>query len=383
MKYKRISADCHLDLGWLPSELFVSEASSALKDRMPYVVDSPDGPAWTTKRGAHLGLTKAVGVVGRKYRKGAQHRFDVMAQTGIYEDGARGINRVGDPHLRIKDMERDGVDAEVIYGVLAVATTIDDDEAASEMMGIYNTWLKDFCSHYPDRHIGLACIPTYSVEAAVKEVYRVAKLGLKGMEISTQWDSKPTWDPYWEPLWKAVSEVDLPIHFHAFPVMARGVLENAGARRPNATFVASAMFQVNLYNILAGMIGGTVLERYPNIRVAFAESGIGWIPYALDRMDFLWEDQESFRNMGLKLKPSEYWRRQCRGSFQYERVGSKMVHLIGAETLMWGSDFPHGDGVWPESDKYIKEQFDYLPAEQVRMITCDNAAKFYRLPVQA
>ena len=115
------------------------------------------------------------------------------------------------------------------------------------------------------------------------------------------------------------------------------------------------------------------------MRVAFAESGIGWIPYALDRMDFLWEDQASFRNIGLKLKPSEYWRRQCRASFQYERVGSKMVDLVGVETLMWGSDFPHGDGVWPESDKYIKEQFAHLPAEQVKMITCDNAVKFYRL----
>jgi predicted TIM-barrel fold metal-dependent hydrolase len=169
------------------------------------------------------------------------------------------------------------------------------------------------------------------------------------------------------------------VHFHAFPVMARGVLENAGPLRPNATYVAQSLFQVNLFNIFAGLVAGTVFERYPNFRCAFAESGIGWIPYALDRMDLLWEEHAQFRNIGLKKKPSEYWRQQCKASFQYERVGSKLVDLIGAETLMWGSDFPHGDGVWPESDKYISEQFGHLPAEQVRMITCDNAVEFYRL----
>ncbi len=380
MKYNRISADCHLDLNWLPTDLFDSQAPAALKGRLPYVVDGPQGPMWTTKNNAPLGLTRGVGVIGKKFVPGMQHRFDVMATTGIYEDGAKGINRVGDPDLRIKEMERDGVDAEVIYGVLAVSTALNDPEASREMLRIYNTWLKDFCSHYPDRHIGLACIPTDDINDAVKEVHRVAKLGIKGIEIPCQWDTKPFWDPHWEPLWQAIDDVDLPVHFHAFPVMARGVLENAGALRPNATFVASTLFQINLFNLLASMIGGGVLERHPTLRVAFGESGIGWLPYALDRMDFLFDDQKQFRTMGVKLKPSEYWRRQCRASFQYERVGSKLVDMIGAETLMWGSDFPHGDGVWPESDKYIAEQFGHLPAAQQRMITCDNAAKFYRLP---
>lgn len=379
MKYNRISADCHLDIGWLPTDLFTSEAPAALKDRMPYVENRADGETWVTRSGAFLGLARAVGVVGKKWVKGQNHRFDVMATTGLYEDGARGISRVGDPHLRVKEMARDGVDAEVIYGVLAVATTIDDDEAAASMMKIYNTWLKDFCSHYPERHIGLACIPTYSIDEAVAEVHRVAKMGIKGLEIPCQWDTKPFWDPHWEPLWKAINEVDLPMHFHAFPVMARGVLENAGPLRPNATFVAQSLFQVNLFGLFAGLLGGNVFEKYPNIRVCFAESGIGWLPYALDRMDFLWEEHENFRNIGLRKKPSTYWRERCRASFQYERAGAKLVDMIGAETLMWGSDFPHGDGVWPESSKYIEEQFSYLPAGKQRMITCDNAVEFYRL----
>jgi len=120
-----------------------------------------------------------------------------------------------------------------------------------------------------------------------------------------------------------------------------------------------------------------VLERYPNLRIAFGESGIGWIPYALDRMDFEWDDR--FRDLGLTMKPSDYWRRQCKATFQFDRIGTKLIDEMGVETLMWASDYPHTDGVWPESSKYIEEQFGHLPADVVRKITCENAGKFYGL----
>src|SRR2546426_4167258 len=86
-------------------------------------------------------------------------RSDVMASTGLYEDGKKGLRRPTDPALRVKDMDRDGVDAEVIFGILGAATRLNDHEAANEMFRIYNDWLVDFCRHYPDRHIGLACLP--------------------------------------------------------------------------------------------------------------------------------------------------------------------------------------------------------------------------------
>ncbi len=167
MTYNRISADCHLDLIWLPPDLFVSEAPAALKDRMPYVADGPEGPRWIANNGATFGLAGGVGASGTKHVPGKQLRVDVMAATGLYEDGKKGIRRPGDPHLRIKEMDRDGVDAEVIYGILAAAAKLNDREASTEMLRIYNTWLSDFCRHYPDRHIGLACLPYGDIEAAV------------------------------------------------------------------------------------------------------------------------------------------------------------------------------------------------------------------------
>ncbi len=378
MRYTRISADCHIDLPWIPPDLFVSNASAALRDRMPHVAEGPDGPYWTSKNGGSFGLVCGVGPGGHKYVPGQHHRVDVMAATGLYEDGKHGIRRVTDPRLRARDMDRDGVQAEVIYGILGAATRLGDHEAASEMFRIYNDWLVDFCHHDPGRFVGLACLPYADIDAAVKEIHRVGKLGLRGMELSCSWDMEPMWHPVWEPLWQAVSDVRLPLHFHTFPALPPGVLDQQkGRTRRAAFFTVVSGFQMNLINILAAVIGSGVLERYPNIRIAFGESGIGWLPYALDRMDFEWEDR--FHDLGLTMKPSDYWRRQCRATFQFDRIGTRLIDDIGVETLMWGSDYPHGDGVWPESSKYIEEQFGHLPPDIVHKITCQNAGQFYGL----
>ena len=378
MNYTRISADCHIDLPMLAPDLFTSNAQAALKERMPYVTDGPDGPYWTSKNGGSFGLLNGVGPAGHKLVPGQNHRVDAMAATGLYEDGKKGRRHPTDPVLRAQDMDRDGVQAEVIFGILGAATRLNDRVAANEMFRIYNDWLVDFCKHDPARFIGLACLPYGDIDSAVQEIHRVAKLGLRGVELSCSWDMEPMWHPMWEPLWQAVHEVDLPLHFHTFPAVPPSQLDQAvGPTRRAAFFTVVSGFQMNLVNILAAVIGAAVLERYPNVRISFGESGIGWIPYALDRMDFEWEDR--FRDLGLTMKPSDYWRRQCKGTFQFDRIGTKLIEDMGVETLMWGSDYPHGDGVWPESSKYIEEQFGHLPADVTHKITCENAGKFYGL----
>ena len=378
MQYNRISADSHVDLCWMPPKLFVEEATPAMKARMPYVVDGPDGPYWTSKNGTSFGLKNGVGPAGAKYQPGRHARADLMAATNLYEDGKNDIRRISDPHLRLKDMLMDEVDAEVIYGILGAATKLADHEASTEMFRIYNDWLADFCSHYPERHIGLACLPYGDIDAARKEIHRVADTGLRGLELSCSWDMAPMYDPLWEPLWQAANEVGLPLHFHTFPAIDPAQLENLTpeTRRP-AFFTVVSGFQMNLVNIVAAIISGGVLERYPDLKVAFGESGCGWIPYMLERMDFEWEDR--FTDLPMSMRPSDYWKRQCKATFQFDKVGTNLIEEMGVETLMWGSDYPHGDGVWPESSRYIEEQFGHLPADTMRKITCENAGKFYGL----
>src|SRR5277367_3810270 len=377
MQYKRISADCHLDMPCMPPELFVENASRALKERMPYVTDGPDGPHWVAKNGADFGLVNGVGPGGAKYVPGQNYRVDIMHKAGLYDDAKKGKFRVRDPHLRLKDMMDDGVDAEIIFGVLGSTSKLNDKEASNELLRIYNDWLKEFCSHYPDRQIGLACLPYGDIDETVKEIHRVAKMGIKGLELSCSWDMEPMWHPIWEPLWKAVEDVQLPLHFHTFPTTSPRAREGvSGQVRRAAMFTGVSSFQMGLIHIIAALIGAGVLERHPRLKVSFGESGIGWLPYALDRMDFEYEDR--FRDL-IKMNPSEYWRRQCKATFQFDPTGTNLVDDIGVETVMWGSDYPHTDGVWPESSKHIKEQFAGLAPEVVHKITCENAGKFYGL----
>src|SRR5438105_9935750 len=130
MRYEVISADCHVDLCWLPTDLFTQNASPNLRERMPYVVEGPRGPMWTTKSGANLGRVNGMGSAGREYVPGKIHRADRMAATGLYDDGKKGIRRLTDPDLRVKDQDRDGVQAEVRYGVPGASSRPNDPGAA-------------------------------------------------------------------------------------------------------------------------------------------------------------------------------------------------------------------------------------------------------------
>ncbi|MFQ5764494.1 MAG: hypothetical protein ACE5GT_06160, partial [Rhodospirillales bacterium] len=159
MGYRVISADCHIDLIWLPPDLFTANARDGLKDRMPYVADGDKGPVWVSRNGAYFGLQNGMGSGGREYVPGQIHRSDRMAAEGLYDDGRKGIRRLTDPELRIKDQDRDGVQAEVLYGILGASQRLKDPDAATELMRIYNEWLADFCDTHPDRFAGLASIP--------------------------------------------------------------------------------------------------------------------------------------------------------------------------------------------------------------------------------
>src|SRR3989442_1644177 len=172
-----------------------------------------------------------MGSAGREYIPGRIHRSDRMAETGLYQDGKRGIRRITDPELRLTDQDRDGVQGEVLYGILGTTGRMNDPDAAVEVMRIYNKWLADFCATHPERYAGLASIPNHPLEAAVAEVERVAKRGvLRGLDLANSSDLKPLWDPYWNPLWEGIDASGLPLHFHTDP-MGIKLIADLGADR--------------------------------------------------------------------------------------------------------------------------------------------------------
>src|SRR5438309_7787507 len=371
MRYELISADCHVDLCWLPPDLFVQNASPDMRERMPRVVDGPKGPTWTTKAGANLGLACGMGSAGRQYVPGKIHRADRMAATGLYEDGKRGIRRLTDPDLRIKDQDRDGVQAEVLYGVLGASSRLNDSEAAVEVMRVYNEWLADFCSSHPDRFAGLASIPNNPIDAAIAEVERVAKRGAcRGLDIANSPDLKPLWDPYWDPLWEVVNASGLPLHFHTVggyvPDHIRKIVligsDPTRASLPDAPDVPLPVaraafavnitaFQLNMANVLTSMIFGGVLEHYPRIRLVLGESGIGWIPYVLWRMDAEWEDQ--FKDLSLTMARAKYGKGQAWPRYQTNPMAGSLLAELGPARARWGSNFRHPTASWQDSPESI------------------------------
>ena len=389
MEYHCISADCHIDIGWLPHDLFVSNASKEMKDRMPYVTDGPEGPMWVTKSGLNLGLANGKGVTstyasGRhRYVAGKEHRLDRMASTGLFSDATKGIFRPTTPELRVEDQNRDGIQAEVMYGLGRTGDRMnqkDPGPARLEFYRIYNDWLAHFCSYDRKRLVGLASIPSSDVNAAVAEIYRVAKLGVGGLDVANSYDMLPLWNPYWDPLWKAAADVNLPVHFHTIGPRPEAPVPEDLPKFYTQVHHATrgAGFQQYMSAILAAIINGGVLERYPTLRIVLGESGIGWIPYVLQRMDSQFEDRFK-ADLPLKMKPSEYWRRQCRATFQDDLVGILLLDVLGVETVMWASDYPHPDGVFPDSQEFIKRQFSHLPSATQRKLICENAGKFYGL----
>jgi predicted TIM-barrel fold metal-dependent hydrolase len=176
-------------------------------------------------------------------------------------------------------------------------------------------------------------------------------------------------------MWDEAAETGLPVHFHTvggtlpdFTKMPPKV-----GRAAHATFISS--FQLHMAELLMAVIFSGVLERHPKLKLVIGESGTGWIPYVLDHMDLEWEDQ--YKDLDLTMKPSEYWRRQCYATYQTDRIGVKLIDELGEDNVMWGSDFPHPDGIWPDSQEYIERELGHLPETVRRKIVRDNAAKLY------
>src|SRR5207249_10471472 len=168
----------------------------------PYLSEGRRGMEWVTKNGASFGRDAGMGSAGRQYVPGAIHRSDRMASTGLYEDGQKGVRRLPDPDLRLKEQDRDGVQAEVLYGILGATSRLNDNEAAGTMLRIYNDWLADFCGHHPERYAGLANIPNHSDEEAVTEIERVAKRGnVRGLAFDRSHEMTPLWVPWTIPIW--------------------------------------------------------------------------------------------------------------------------------------------------------------------------------------
>jgi predicted TIM-barrel fold metal-dependent hydrolase len=136
------------------------------------------------------------------------------------------------------------------------------------------------------------------------------------------------------------------------------------------------MFQLSGIEFLVSMVLSGACERNPDFQFVLGECGIGWIPYVIERTDSKYDDR--LFHLGFNMKPSEYWQRQGYSTFQQEYVSTDEIERIGINNIMWGSDYPHPDGVFPDSAKAIAEGMGHLDDAVRQKLICENAARVYR-----
>ena len=374
MQYNVISGDSHVDMTWMPGDLWVSQAPAKFRAVAPHVVETDEGLKWTAE-GKTLGVFGGSSFGFGKAQRGASKRIDSMFDEGFYE----GPPRPTTPELRLKDMEMDGVDAEVIYGILGVGMRFDDPELTRYVYNVYYEWAAEFCNTNPGRWAALAPLASHDPQMAAQDLRTAAKLGLKGADFAVSIAVKPLYQQEWDVLWEAASEYAMPVSFH-FTVGMRPSIrqpdpEDLPAYKAKLGLVSDACSQLEGALHLTSIIYSGACERYPNFKWVLGESGVTWVPFLLARMDAHRQDQ---RHQGdLPLLPSEYWRRQGHSTYQTDSILADMVDLVGEDNAIWGSDYPHPDGVWPDSQSTIEQDLGRLDERQRRKIICENAGKLY------
>jgi predicted TIM-barrel fold metal-dependent hydrolase len=283
--------------------------------------------------------------------------------------------------MQLEALDMEGIDVAVIYpsrGLFALAIPDMDPRLAAAMARAYNNWLHEFCQENPDRLIGAGMISPFDVQDAVAETRRCVKeLGFRGVFLRPNGVMGRNWhDPYYEPLWSVLEELEVPLGFH----------EGAGSqlRQVGEQFGANSMLKhvychpVEQMLAVGSFCGGGILERHPNLRVAFLEGNCSWLPFLLWRLDEHWERQGDVYAPELKMPPSEYFKRQGFASVECDEAPVKyVIDYLGDDRLVFSTDFPHGDSKFPKA----VESFLTLPIaeESKRKILWDNCAAYYGL----
>ena len=392
MNYAIVSGDSHVDMSMLPGDLFVDNAPAHLKGQVPHIEDTDEGPRWVAE-GRILGVVQSAGFEFIPAQRGRWKRTDRMLDAGFYD----GRGHPTDPELRLKDIIMDGVDAEVIYGITGTGKNLIDRETIAAVYRIYNDWVNEFCGKSPGRWYALACIPIHDPCLAASELMRAARLDyIRGADLMAAEVSRPIYsrDGYWNPLWKALAETELPLSFHigGAPISVPPPPDDGSTeiiisdRQPTQNELAyrgvtDSLGQLSGAQWLSGILLSGACELFPNFRFVMGEAGAAWIPFVLGRLDHTYLESSLDKEFDppLTMLPSEYWFRQGATTFQEEPVVGQMASIIGENNLMWGSDYPHPDGVWPDSKKVIKETMGQLEPTVLRKIIRDNAVKLYRI----
>jgi uncharacterized protein len=350
----------------------VTRPAPHIEERDGLAVWVCDGKVWGNWAGKQLGqeqLTRP---------KPLYNAFD---RGGIIDQSAR---RPAVAELRLADMDRDGVQTQVIFGPIFQIST-DDSALRVACYRVYNDWLMEFCAAAPDRLIGVPMLPE-TPDGATEELLRLAaKGGVRQVTLMIAKIKPKLDDPAWEKLWTALEDTGIILSWHITVFV--GKLGDRVAGKTASVFENTKFFMANFLEPFVDLFAWGILERHPKLKLVMAEAGTGWLPWLVEELDYrhwrLWEAREFWADKGgiaLETKPSGLFKRQIYATFQEDHVAMSLIPFFGDGHLLWASDYPHPDSVWPNSRAAIERQMRNLSPEMRQKLTHDNAAHLYALP---
>lgn len=305
-------------------------------------------------------------------RAGARREHE--AQNPKYADSERDG---WDPASQLRAMDREGIDVAVLYPsrelfVLAVDGL--DPPLAAAIARAYNDWLREFCSADPARLFGAAHIAPHDVGLAVEEVRRCAGLGFRAVFLRPNIVNGRNWfDPYFDPLWAECQRQNVAVGFHEGG--RTPYLNQVGNQFMSSMLQHTCCHSMGMMLAVVGFCGSGLLERFPELRVAFLEGNCSWAPWLMWRLD---EHQEwrGHEHPDLKLPPSEYFKRQCFVSIEGDEAPARHMDEAGyGHNIVFSTDYPHPDSKYPHAvDNFLKQEF--APDANKRYLW-DNCARLY------
>jgi predicted TIM-barrel fold metal-dependent hydrolase len=379
--YNVVSVDDHVSES---PTTFIDRVPSAMKDRVP-----------TTKKDASGITTYYVGdqpiTWARHYLSDAEEGELRRSSDSLMITYANDPPGEWDAVARLRDYDLDGVDAGVLFhnfsggggNPLSAVTELD---VRLECIKAVNDWVvEEYCAADPHRLFGLAVVPPWDIDLAKEEAIRAISLGHRGITWGPVMDAfgyKPTWDEYWDPLYAVLQEANIPLCIHVGfdPYRNVGIRQDL-EKAPRFVTTAVQIFGTHtlMYPLVEILMSG-LLERFPGLKVYFAEGGASWAPYTIQMCDHYWPRYIAFDRNILRMAPSDYARRQVSYGFFYDVITPTVVEALGENNVMWEADYCHTVTTFPNSRKYQEESLRTVTDERLRTkILAQNAVDLFHL----
>jgi predicted TIM-barrel fold metal-dependent hydrolase len=356
-----------------PPDMFEGHVPAKWVDEAPRLVTGDDGIERWIYRGKVTGVSGLNAVVSWPPEEwGRDPASFAEMRPGVY-----------DIHQRVRDMDRNGILASMCFptfaGFSAGQIGQAEDEITIAMIQAYNDWhIDEWAATYPGRFIPLAIVPTWNPEVAVAEIRRVAAKGCRAVSMPEQphLEGKPSYHDlsHWGPIFAAISDAGMVMCCHIG--QGFGAIKSApDAPIDNLIILACQVAMIAAQDLL----WGPAMRTYPDLKIAWSEGGIGWIPFYLDRCDRHYTNQRWLRrDFGGRL-PSEVFRDHSLACYVTDPTSLKLRHEIGIDIIAWECDYPHSDSLWPDAPEQVLAELQQAGAsdEDIDKITWQNACRFF------